>query len=113
MTHPAFAEMKASREAKLNSMVGKGEAHHELPSEKADRLAVKGDTYPSPQKFADGGITATDPAAEPYVDGGNPMPDYHRSIDDIVKEGSNPSGKSRFTSSSSRNPDPDYPHPKD
>jgi hypothetical protein len=54
MTHPAFAEMKASREAKLNSMVGKGDAHHELPSEKADRLAVKGDTYPSPYR-ADGG----------------------------------------------------------
>ena len=38
MTHPAFAEMKASREAKLNSMVGR-DAHHEQPSEKADRLA--------------------------------------------------------------------------
>jgi hypothetical protein len=39
MTHPVYGEMKASREAKLNSMVGKRAAHHELPSEKADRLA--------------------------------------------------------------------------
>ena len=32
----------------------------------------------------------------------NQMLDYYRSIDDIVKEGSNPSAKSAFTSSSSR-----------
>ena len=49
MAHPAFAEMKASREAKLNSMVGSREAHHELPSEKADRLADGGDVKFSPQ----------------------------------------------------------------
>ena len=104
MTHPAFAEMKASREAKLDSMVGKRNAHHELPSEKAGRLAL-----------ATGGAADLSPPsdAEPYVQAESPMPDYYRSVDDIVKEGSNPSGKARFTSSSSRNPDPDYPHPKD
>lgn len=35
----------------------------------------------------------------------NQMMDQFRSIDDIVKEGSNPSAQSRFRSSSSRNPD--------
>lgn len=35
----------------------------------------------------------------------NSAPDYFRSVDDIVKEGSNPSATSRFTSSSSRHPD--------
>ena len=31
--------------------------------------------------------------------------DYHRSVDDIVAEGSNPSANARFHSSSGRNPD--------
>ena len=31
--------------------------------------------------------------------------DYHRSVDDIVNEGSNPSSNARFHSSSGRNPD--------
>lgn len=35
----------------------------------------------------------------------NQMLDYYRSIDDIVKEGSNPSSEGRFTSSSGRTPD--------
>ena len=35
----------------------------------------------------------------------NQMLDHFRSIDQIVKEGSDPSSSSRFTSSSSRDPD--------
>ena len=40
-----------------------------------------------------------------YMGHHNEMMDYFRSVDDIMKEGSNPSASSRFTSSSPRDPD--------
>lgn len=97
MTHPAFAEMKASREAKLDSMVGKRHAHHEQPSEKADRVALARGGAADDPNFT-GQISDSDRldagagSAGRGINGGNY--DYNQPASSIVGNRSKPMGMS-------------------
>ena len=46
-------------------------------------------------------------AADTMLEHHSQLMDYHRSVDDIVKDGSNPNANSRFRSSSARDKDTD------